>query len=348
MIKNRIFELDALRGIAALMVVLFHCTLKRPDDATYLRFGTTGVDLFFIISGFVIFNSIQNKTSYLDFLYSRISRLYPTYIACVIFTFSLVNGYDLYKTGAINFSEKGYQLLTNLTMFQYYFGTANIDGPYWTMIIEMTFYLFIALIFRFKWISYVNTTGIILSIFSMICFHFCSNNFFIEKMLWAFPLLSFAPLFFSGIIFYELFHNKSNSTYSQYAMLVVLFFLQVALFPYVGHSKKHITQIEYASTLGVYFLIFVLLVKNKLGFITNKITLFLGKISFALYLVHQAIAQKFIIPTFHNKLGLNFWIVVFFVVLPVVIAIATIITYKIEIPCSKKLRATLLKTRESV
>lgn len=55
--SNRYTELDALRGIAALMVVFFHFTMDRPQGQMGFKLGVTGVDLFFIISGFVIFMS---------------------------------------------------------------------------------------------------------------------------------------------------------------------------------------------------------------------------------------------------------------------------------------------------
>ena len=61
--SNRFQELDALRGIAALMVVFFHFTIGRPEAKLGFKLGTTGVDLFFIISGFVIFILRVKKNS---------------------------------------------------------------------------------------------------------------------------------------------------------------------------------------------------------------------------------------------------------------------------------------------
>ena len=51
---HRYEELDALRGVASLMVVFFHFTWRRPEANLGFILGTTGVDLFFIISGFLI------------------------------------------------------------------------------------------------------------------------------------------------------------------------------------------------------------------------------------------------------------------------------------------------------
>ena len=84
--KNRLLELDALRGIAALMVVLFHFTMDRPEMYYGFKYGVTGVDFFFIISGFVIFLTLSSTKNWKDFVVSRFSRLYPTYWTVVTFT----------------------------------------------------------------------------------------------------------------------------------------------------------------------------------------------------------------------------------------------------------------------
>jgi peptidoglycan/LPS O-acetylase OafA/YrhL len=73
--KHRFAELDALRGIAALMVVLYHYTTKYQElyghtGATLidLRAGRNGVQLFFAISGFVIFMTLERTKKPLDFI----------------------------------------------------------------------------------------------------------------------------------------------------------------------------------------------------------------------------------------------------------------------------------------
>jgi peptidoglycan/LPS O-acetylase OafA/YrhL len=86
-VNKRFQELDALRGIAALLVVVFHFTMHRPQSELGFKYGITGVDLFFIISGFVIFMSINNVNSAKEFVVNRITRLYPTYWACVTTTY---------------------------------------------------------------------------------------------------------------------------------------------------------------------------------------------------------------------------------------------------------------------
>src|SRR5215472_5135330 len=89
----RIRGLDGLRGIAAVSVLLFHYTVvygqligpigPLPFVATY---GRHGVDLFFIISGFVILMTVDNSRNVTDFIVSRFARLFPAFWTAVLMT----------------------------------------------------------------------------------------------------------------------------------------------------------------------------------------------------------------------------------------------------------------------
>jgi len=177
--KKRISELDALRGIAALMVVFFHFTLDRPQAAYGFNLGATGVDLFFIISGFVILMSTERCKSWKDFVVSRVSRLYPAYWVAVSFTsifivVALLNGY--HQKHDINF---GVRFFGNLTMFQYYMNIPDIDGPYQTLIIELVFYVLILILMLTKGLKHIEKVGAALLamvlVFSVL-YNFTSND----------------------------------------------------------------------------------------------------------------------------------------------------------------------------
>lgn len=83
--KKRLIELDALRGIAALSVVIYHYTTRYNSlyghdsflDNNYFHYCSQGVQLFFMISGFVIFLTLNHIKKPMDFVISRFSRLYP-------------------------------------------------------------------------------------------------------------------------------------------------------------------------------------------------------------------------------------------------------------------------------
>ena len=333
--QNRFQELDALRGIAALMVVLFHYTMKRPEAELGFKLGTTGVDLFFIISGFVIFMSLTKAKTSLDFVINRVSRLYPTYWTCVTFTFVLIAFFALKNHEAIPLK----QYVGNMTMFQYYLGITDLDGPYWTMIIEMIFYIGIVLLFHFKALKYLNPIGITLSLTVIVLTTFFYNST-TQWFLKYIPLLQYVPLFLAGTIFYKSYTQKSKLI-ENYALLLFCLICQIAMFKYCGRSRSVISQSQYASMLIVYFGLFVLFINGKLGFIVSKATLFLGKISFALYLIHQYVSIRLILPLLIDKYHFNFWIASLLIALPIVIILATLVTYFVDIPLSKKMKQRL-------
>ena len=335
--EKRYQELDALRGIAALMVVFFHFTIGRPQAGIGFYLGKTGVDLFFLISGFVIFMSVLRSKTTKEFIINRISRLYPTYWAGVSFAFIIVIIIALYQKDVIPYN----QYLGNMTMFQHYFKITNLDGPYWTLIIEMNFYFIIAVLFYLKKTQYLNHLGLFLSVLALFLISFLKLDFE-HNILYYLPILPYTPLFFSGIIFYKIYINKTNSNLGNYLILLFHLPIQIILYSYTSRSLSDTTLFEYAVMVTVFYVLLTLFINGKLKFIVSKASLFLGKISYALYLTHQKLSIGFIIPILTNRLGVNFWIAVA-VTLPIVIALATFITFYIEIPYSKKMKQFLLK-----
>lgn len=138
----RFVGLDALRGVAAIMVLMFHYTTRYEEKfghttaiAFTVPWGHLGVDLFFMISGFVIFMTLERTVRPRDFLISRLSRLFPTYWIAVVFTFATLAAFpQLGKEVSIT------QAGQNLLMFHGLFGIAHIDGVYWTLEVELLFY----------------------------------------------------------------------------------------------------------------------------------------------------------------------------------------------------------------
>src|SRR3982750_4409760 len=92
--RSRLQFLDGLRGVAISLVVLFHAFARWPDlvgtrDATSSLFveGRLGVQLFFLISGYVIFMSLERTSGVLDFLWRRWLRLFPAMLAVSVLVF---------------------------------------------------------------------------------------------------------------------------------------------------------------------------------------------------------------------------------------------------------------------
>jgi peptidoglycan/LPS O-acetylase OafA/YrhL len=136
----RLKELDILRGLASLNVVIYHYTERYREiyqhqyPAKYdWNYGHYGLELFFMISGFVIFMTLQKVHSVNEFAYKRFSRLFPAYWICVTITLLLTTLWKVPRMEGFNLFE----ILMNYTMIQGVFEIPNIDGAYWSLIPEL-------------------------------------------------------------------------------------------------------------------------------------------------------------------------------------------------------------------
>lgn len=137
----RFRELDALRGLAALVVVLYHLTTFMGDGpglggppAVSIWWGEYGVQLFFLISGFVILLSARRTRRPSDFVISRVSHIYP--VCWIALTAAIALGVGLAVPGlAIPWRDR----LLNYTLVQRFLGAANADPVSWTLQIELQF-----------------------------------------------------------------------------------------------------------------------------------------------------------------------------------------------------------------
>lgn len=134
------------------MVVFYHYTFNGiangkissishvPLVIAFSKYGYLGVELFFMISGYVIFYSAKNRSAS-QFAVARAVRLYPAYWFSVIFTFLFA-----WHWGGDLMSVSLADMLVNLTMFQSYLDIAHVDGVYWTLVYEVAFYTAVFLI----------------------------------------------------------------------------------------------------------------------------------------------------------------------------------------------------------
>jgi len=152
--QDRVPALDLLRLFAALSVVVFHyayrgaaadgfTTVSLPALAPVAKYGWFGVELFFVISGFVIAWSALGRTA-IEFGIARAARLWPAFAACTTATFAVT-----YWFGMPPFETHFVQWVANLTMLAPAFGQPFMDGAYWSIVLELTFYGWMALFIAF-------------------------------------------------------------------------------------------------------------------------------------------------------------------------------------------------------
>lgn len=145
--KNKLLLMQALRGLAAVIVLLHHeaLSLANPNiriTNKVLNVGWFGVDIFFVLSGFIIFYSnfsnigVKHKTK--EYFYRRLIRIYPVYWIVTLFAILL------YKSAKNNFKlELGYAIKSFLLIPQ---ANKPIVTVGWTLTYELFFYLMFGLL----------------------------------------------------------------------------------------------------------------------------------------------------------------------------------------------------------
>jgi peptidoglycan/LPS O-acetylase OafA/YrhL len=271
--KQHISELDSIRAIAAISVVIYHYSYRYFDiyggghSFDFLSYLKHGVELFFIVSGFVIYMTLEKVKSPLDFIVSRFSRLYPVYWVCVCLTFLVISIFGL-PGREVSFTNA----LMNLLMFHEYFKIPHVDGVYWTLTVELTFYFWIFIFYIFSVLEKFRLIMMALVITAFVSSYMGHpfNKFFFRAL-----QLDFMPFFIAGITFYNIWRDKSiksiNAGYL--SALVILFMLQYNMVEFI----------IYVFLLGI----FGLLVSDRLKWLAIPPLMKIGVVSYSLYLIHQ-------------------------------------------------------------
>lgn len=141
----RLGSLDGLRLVSATAVLAYHYTYRGPSapDLVGVDYGAVGrwsslgcfgVNLFFMISGYVITWSASTR-GWWSFAVGRVARLLPAYVAAMTLTALAMAAY-----ATPPFTTDLGHWLANLTMFAPLLGRSFMDGAYWSIVVEVTFY----------------------------------------------------------------------------------------------------------------------------------------------------------------------------------------------------------------
>lgn len=284
--NERIVWLDVLRGVAILLVLLFHFTTRYGEkypanafaNALFVRFtfGWIGVHLFFMISGFIIYRSIQQKKGSLEFLVARLSRLLPPFWSAIVLI--LILEFIHARMFGIQNRNDFVTTILNVVMIPDIVKASFLDGAFWSLFVEIKFYLLFALLWSLvdlkKSSTYYISYGILLLFAS------------IHNIVYHLPLgehFDYFLIFWTGIAACKVLYEK---------MPIWVYGL--------------LTALTTASTLGLYtkgpelllavpifsasFLIFANMFKRyqKLELIFYPVSR-LGRVSYSYYLIHQPV-----------------------------------------------------------
>ena len=277
--KPRVAELDALRGLAALAVMMFHYTSHYHREIGHLQpppfgfdAGNYGVHLFFLISGFVIFMTLDRTKTAADFVVSRLSRLFPAYWTAMAITAAVV-----YSVGMPAQRIPLRDLVANLCMVQDLFGFRQLDGSYWTLEIELFFYAqmlgwyTLGLLSRIHWI--VAGWLALAVLYALTEQHHRHFSYLLREVL----ILRHIPFFALGILFYRRYLRSDGLWRDLGLMALSLLAIRIADAP-----------VFFVVALAC-CAIFAAFVTGWLRWLSMPFFAFFGGISYSLYLLHQAI-----------------------------------------------------------
>lgn len=325
----RLLELDSLRGIAALSVVLFHYTFLYNktfglSEALPLVFniGYVGVGLFFMISGFVIFYSIKKCKYHRNFIVTRSARIFPAYWIAIILTALITNNYTLTLL-----QHSWADVLINFSMLQSFIGIKNVDHVYWTLAYELLFYFFMYLFYRLNLIKHITKIIIIWLLFQTLSILATKYIGYFPWKLTVFFMLKYIHLFLAGIIFQKLYESPEKHVY-------YLILLHCLINQWLGGNFAGSTAVS------IFFVIFILFINGWLKWIITKPLLFLGTISYPLYLTHQNIGYVIIHYLQANNISA---LPAVFITLVFSLILATLISFYIEKPAMRKIRSRFIK-----
>lgn len=178
--SGRLAYLDGVRGVAVLLVLLHHCLLLSrqtlPDRIAYdwIRQAWCGVDLFFVLSGFLITGILikakNNSDYYFNFYWRRAVRILPVYYFVLFFALFV---WPALPFGGHSFSNLGYNQLwfwLFLSNFYYSFQSAPFSFLHvsWSLCIEEQFYIFWPFIVKKLSISQLQQLLVVILVMSPI------------------------------------------------------------------------------------------------------------------------------------------------------------------------------------
>lgn len=321
--QHRLLELDALRGIAALCVVLYHYFFRYDEiyghtgiPVAWAELGQYGVQLFFMVSGFVIYWTLGRVATPMDFVVSRASRLYPAYWIAILLTFTVVQ-----IAGLPGRETSVFEALVNFTMLQEFVRVDSVDGVYWTLTIELIFYFWMFMFYLIQRLNWVETW---LSALVLLSFGQTMGGYALPGAIDKLLLLDYAAFFLAGICLYKVANGIAGRLTYGYLLLAL-----GSTFPTV---PLHVWGIFVLMQFAFY-----LAISGKLRWLAKRPFVFLGTISYSLYLIHQNIGYTIIRAAYGYELPPLVGIVA---AVACSIALATAVNQWVETPAMAWIRET--------
>lgn len=297
--------IDALRGLAILGVLMAHCGQHGRNTypqliVSIISNAQHGVQLFFIVSALTLFMSMKERSNsekypYLNFFIRRFFRIAPLfYVAILYYLWEYGLGPRYWLGDALGISI--YNIIASATFtngLNPYWINSLVPGG-WTIAVEMTFYLFLPLLYKtVKNLKSALLLTIVVSVISKLLHHVLYNKVLISDVnLWReylhmyFP--SQLPTFLIGVVLFYLIGDQrcnsgnARSFFLSCALLIIsiLFIAQII--------TQNVTPKYFYFSIAFAMLTYSLFL-NPVKLLVNQFTVFIGKISFSMYITHFAV-----------------------------------------------------------
>jgi peptidoglycan/LPS O-acetylase OafA/YrhL len=350
-LKERIAALDVLRLAAALWVLAWHFFFSSVHVKHYIgirtaaleglsHYGFLGVQVFFVISGFVISMSMQGRTAR-EFLLARCIRLYPAYWICLAITLMALSAWG---TGL--FGCNAACTAMNATMLGGFFGYPFIDPSYWSLAAELQFYAMIALLMFLRLTQHLFV--FVLAWLLLSASAFVANDLPGLSSVYSASAAMWAPYFGAGVV---VFLMRTHGPKPKYWLGLVLCWLlalkyigvDVASFAGISVPGHPFSQLagtaSFTAFLGVILLIGLRLISLR----PSRCTELCGGTSYTLYLLHQVLG----ITLLNRFRGLLPDAALMGLALLLVFAMSILVWRYAELPLQRKLRCALLPRSRS-
>lgn len=339
--------LDGYRTVAIMLVLAFHYCSRwtQPNypenlypygdllrDIPLAAHGYLGVQLFFIISGFVIALTLINSKDWLDFALRRTARLFPTMVFCSIITFGI-----LAILPVRYFEPRLIDFLPSVTFIEPYLwekalGTpvSAIDGAYWSLFVEVKFYFWAGLLFfAFRKPGFLSSFTVFLNAVLLLMVAGMATS---SKALLDFSQHVFAaahlPWFGAGIAFFYLHLDRGNML----ARLLAVETLAVVIMQ--ASLRDAVPEIPYYLAFYALFVLFVFRRQWVRAFEWKPFGS-AGEASYSLYLLHQNVGVT-LIAVFGGVLGPPWSALAVPVVATAMVLFSLLIYRKWELPAKRK------------
>jgi peptidoglycan/LPS O-acetylase OafA/YrhL len=331
---QRLAGLDVLRGFAAVAVMVHHHGQyydvlypgRAPLPVNFFA-GHFGVELFFIISGFVILMTIERKGTVWAFAAARFTRLMPCFLAALVLATIILVVAPMPPLDTPTLAR----FLANVTMVPLLFGERVVDLPYWTLTYETIFYVSMAAVLALGRLRSVEWIGLAWMAAGVLFTTLVDAER--HHRMTIVLLACYSNFFVIGMCLYLIHVGRAQP--------VTWFALAAAVLVSArggGEQAFYTSGILYLS-LTAAFTLLVWLATTAFGrWIALPPLVFLGRISYPLYLVHVVLGFEVI------RLGVERgWSTVEGVIAAaaVSLAAATLLHYLIELPGERWSRAAL-------